>query len=318
MTSRKKFSLGVLVVAVTVTSFWKCSHLPFKDNRQIEVDSPTSEEDSQTTRRADFHEKVKGFYENADADISFYGRVIDQNGHGIADASVRYQLQRVGVVMPDGKIANNNEKDSTSSSGNGSFSVKGRKGLVLTILGIDKVGYRYVGRNANSFGYRGAPNPHKADAASPVDFLLVSEAIPKTKKLYHDFPRFSWNQGPVEIEIPNLGVVTLLPTREKKADQIRGFDWHITVSIDKATMVPIGMGDAPIAPEIGYKKSFEYGAGGEDKQWTGAVRERYAFKSQSGFFGVIDLDIVPDRSDGTQQGSLEVRINESGSRNLDR
>lgn len=316
----KKRSLLVVLVAVSAAFIWKCSQQP-KENAQIgrlDKSSTKREKKVRSIRLFGFQEKVRDFYQNADADITFFGCVIDQNGHGVGGATVHYQLERAGLLMAEGKIVNNNQKANALSSADGSFSVKGQKGLVITVLKIEKEGYRYVGRNASSFGYRGTPDPHKAESAAPINFLMVSGDTPKTKKLYHDFPKFSWNQGPVEIEIPTVGVITLLPTREKEADQIRGFDWHLTVSMDKAEMVPIDMGEAPIAPNQGYQNKFEYGTNREDKQWSGAVRERYAFKTENGFFGVVDLDIVPDRSDGMQQGSLEVRINESGSRNLDR
>lgn len=318
MKNSKKYFLGVLLVACIIITIWISSHSQRKEGykrENIESSSPTPEHES---RQAAFREKIRDFYRGADADISFYGRVIDEKGKGVDDAMVSYQLERSGILMADGKVTNNNEKDTTSSSSDGTFSVTGRKGLVLTVLGIEKEGYRYVGRSTNSFGYRGTPEPHQADAAAPVDFLIVSNEASKTKILYHDFPKFSWNQGLVKIDIPSVGALTLLPTREKQPNQIRGFDWHLTVSMENAEMVHLGMEDAPLAPEIGYKKSFEYGGSREDVPWTGVLRQRYAFKTRAGLFGVIDLEVVARRSDGTQQGLLEVRINETGSRNLDR
>jgi hypothetical protein len=262
-------------------------------------------------------EKIRDFLKDADSQISFYGRVIDQEGVGVQGATINYQLERAGKLMADGSIVNNNQKAECISSNDGLFSVQGAKGLTLTILSIEKEGYRDGKQNLNSFGYRGTPDLHNADLKKPVDFLLISNNIPKTKKLYNKDLTFSWNQGPVEIPIPSVGKIKILPDRDWKPDQIEGFDWKVEISMDGAELVEIEIGQAKIAPEGGYQKSFKYGSKKEDLQWGGAVRRHYAFRTKSGLYGFIDLMLRANREDGNQSTTLEVRLNESGSRILD-
>jgi hypothetical protein len=82
-------------------------------------------------------------------------------------------------------------------------------------------------------------------------------------------------------------------------------------------LVEIEIGHAKIAPKEGYQKSFKYGSKKNDIRWGGAVRRHYAFRTNSGLYGFIDLMFRANREDRAQSTDLEVRLNESGSRNLD-
>ena len=87
--------------------------------------------------------------------------------------------------------------------------------------------------------------------------------------------------------------------------------------MDGAELVEIEIGQAKIAPIDGYQKSFKYGSKKEDLKWGGAVRRHYAFRTNRDLYGFIDLMLRVNREDGSQSTSLEVRINETGSRSLD-
>jgi len=265
-----------------------------------------------------FREKVREFYNQADAEMFFYGRVVDQDGNGIEGAKINYNVERAGALMADNSVANNNSKRAAISLGGGAFSIEGERGLTLRIGLIEKVGYRDSGQSARSFGYRGTPEIHNADPTAPVDFLLVSDSASGTKGLFAKEIKFSWNQGPVDFLIPPVGKFTLLPTRNKEPGRIRDFDWNIEVSMDQAELVKLDIGGAELAPKDGYQKNFRYGSKQGSPKWEGAIQERYAFKTSSGLYGVINLHLVARRPDGETQGSLEIRINETGSRNLAR
>lgn len=262
-------------------------------------------------------EKIRDFFQNADTCVDFYGRVIDQDGKAVEGAIINYRVERVGSLMADGKIANNNQKATCISASDGSFSIKGASGLTLSINLIEKGGYRDGGQNVRSFGYKGIPKIHNADLKKPVDFLLISNNIPKTRKLYDKRLTFSWNQGPVEIPIPSVGKITIIPKRDWEPDQLRNFDWQVEISMEGAEFAKIEMGQAKIAPKEGYQKSFKYGSNKGDLQWAGGIQQHYAFRTTSGFYGFMDFDLSVDREDGAQSTTLEVRLNETGSRSLD-
>lgn len=325
---KKRYFYAFLVLLVGLSLVWNTcrreKQSDTKDSAEKEVnpesttDVPKNQADKIDNNRIQTRaEKIRGFLKDADAQINFYGRVIDQEGVAVQGATINYQLERVGKLMADGSITNNNQKAACISANDGLFSIQGAKGLTLTILFIEKKGYRDGKQNLNSFGYRGTPELHNADLKKPVDFLLISNNIPKTKKLYEKELTFSWNQGPVEIPIPRVGKITIVPKRDWKLGQLEDFDWQVEISMDGAELVEIEIGQAKIAPEDGYQKSFKYGSKKEDLQWGGAVRRHYAFRTNSGLYGFIDIMLRANREDGNQSTTLEVRLNESGSRSLD-
>lgn len=323
-----KYLYALLVLLIGLALVWNTSRRADQNETQhsagIAVNSESTTDDiknqvdkidnNQIQTRA---EKIRDFLKDADAQINFYGRVIDQEGIGVQGATIHYQLERAGKLMAAGDIVNNNEKATCVSTEDGFFSIQGAKGLTLTILAIEKEGYRDGKQNLRSFGYRGTPDLHNADLKTPVNFLLISNNIPKTKKLYDKRLTFSWNQGAVEIPISSVGKITILPERDWKPDQLEGFDWQVEISMDGAELVEIEIGQAKIAPIDGYQKSFKYGSKKEDLKWGGAVRRHYAFRTNRDLYGFIDLMLRVNREDGSQSTSLEVRINETGSRSLD-
>jgi hypothetical protein len=324
----KKYLYALVVLLVVLALLWNTCRRANQNETQDSARNEVNLESTidETNNQADnIHnnqiqtraEKIRNFLKDADAEINFYGRVIDQEGIGVQGATINYQLERAGKLMADGDITNNNQRATCLSANDGLFSIQGAKGLTLTILSIDKKGYRDGKQNLNSFGYRGTPDLHLPDLKKPVNFLLISDVIPKTKKIYNKRLTFFWNQGPVEISLPSVGKITILPERNWKPGQLRLFDWQVEISMDGAELVEIEMGQAKIAPIDGYQKSFKYGSKKEDLQWVGAVRRHYAFRTAGGLYGFINFDLSPDREDGDQSTSLEVRLNESGSRSLD-
>jgi hypothetical protein len=326
MTKQYLYTLLVLIIGLVLV--WNtCHHNDQNENqnsagKKLESKSATHKSTNQKNRIEDKRaptqlEKIRDFLKDADTQISFYGRVIDQDGVGVQGAAINYQLERAGKLMADGNITNNNQKARCLSANDGSFSIQGAKGLTLTILSIEKKDYRDGKQNLRSFGYRGTPDLHDPDLKNPIDFLLISNSIPKTKIIYNKDLVFSWNKGPVEIPILNIGKIIIIPKRDWKPAQLENFDWQLEISIDGAELVEIEIGHAKIAPIEGYQKSFKYGSKKNDIRWGGAVRRHYAFRTNSGLYGFIDLMFRANREDRAQSTDLEVRLNESGSRNLD-
>jgi hypothetical protein len=324
---KKRYFYTILILLVGLALVWKTCRRSLqtytKDSVEMRVNSKfTTDESKNQAEKIDnkiqnYAEKIQDFFKDADAQINFYGCVIDQEGIGMQGATINYQLERAGRLMVDGSIANNNQKAKCLSADHGLFSIQGAKGLTLTILSVEKEGYRDGKQNVRSFGYRGTPNLHNPDLRMPVNFLLISNNIPKTIKLYDKRLTFSWNQGPIEIPISSVGKITISPKRDWKLGQLRDFDWEVEISIDGADLQEIEMGYAKIAPKEGYKRSFKYGSNKGDSQWAGGIQKHYTFRTKSGLYGLINFDLATDREDGDQSTTLEVRLNESGSRNLD-
>ena len=87
--------------------------------------------------------------------------------------------------------------------------------------------------------------------------------------------------------------------------------------MDNVELVSLDDDSAEIAPNEGYQSSFEYGALKGDVKWRGGVQSRYAFKTSEGLYRSIRFNLHPEREDLKVNGSLDVRLNETGSKNLD-
>ena len=116
-----KYLYALLVLLIGLALVWNTSRRADQNETQhsagIAVNSESTTDDlknqadkidnNQIQTRA---EKIRDFLKDADAQIDFYGRVIDPEGIGVQGATIHYQLERAGKLMAAGDIVNNNEK----------------------------------------------------------------------------------------------------------------------------------------------------------------------------------------------------------------
>jgi hypothetical protein len=263
-------------------------------------------------RKNDFRRYVQ----RGNVPITFYGRVIAENGAGLKEVSIGYKVQR-GEALLDG-VKVHTDSGTVLSGADGSFEISKRSGSSLTVGPSVKDGYRDAQRDVRSFGYMGTAEPHESDQNKPVLFVMVKNGAPGTKDIGHKTLKFAWNQGAVRIPLGNkLGDFVIVPTRGRGDGELRNFDWTVKVAMADAELVALGSDHAPIAPAEGYKGSFEYGARNGDAEWRGGLQATYAFRTSGGLYGIARLVIYPARDDSGVNGSLKVGLNETGSRNLD-
>jgi hypothetical protein len=261
-------------------------------------------------------EEIRGYIQRGNVPINFYGRVVDEHGASLEDVSVGYRIQRGEALLEAVKV--HAEHGTVISGADGMFEISKRKGSSLEVGPFVKNGYRDAQRDVRSFGYMGSTEPHDPDAHKPVLFVMAREGTSRTKNIGHKTLKFEWNQGEVRIPLgEKLGDFVFVPTRVKNQDELRDFDWNIKVSMDRAELVFLGEYLAPIAPDTGYQSGFEYGTKKGDDKRPGGASKTWDFKTEDGLYGFIRLAVYPHREDFGVNGSLNVRLNESGSRNLD-
>jgi hypothetical protein len=302
-----------LIVISYLNLFQKKEHSVHLDPKILVTKNPR--EMSETISR---EENIFEFFRGADAQIIFFGRVIDENGNGVVGAKIYYQVRKVGTYLGSGKLKNTNETKQVISTMDGRFEIKNTKGLTLSVGPLEKEGYRNGSKSPRDFGFKGTPELHHADSQKPTEFVIINSIIPKTKEVCDKRMAFAWNKGEVRIILGNkLGDLVLIPTRLKSTSELRDFEWNIKVSMDRAEIVPLGEYYAPIAPDAGYQRIMEYGTNAGDDKLPGGASKSYAFKTNNGLYGLLRLSVYPEREDLGVNGSLDIRLNESGSRNLD-
>jgi hypothetical protein len=314
----KKYYIYIMLLLVfAAIPFWKsCGNDDL--SRDTNAEKTKTKSLRKTSEPKSRMEEIHDFFRNADTRMDFFGRVVDQDGLGVGNVTVHYTVGKAGDFLDSGLIKNTDEKRQVSSNADGKFEIKGAKGLTLSIGPLEKPGYRDGSTDPRAFGFKGTPELHHSDSQNPVEFVVVRSAVPKTRKVYQGRLRFAWNQGEVRTRLgAKLGDFVLTPTRVWRPDLLEDFDWNVKVSVERAELVTLGSYYAPIAPSEGYRREFEYGARKGDPKWRGGLQAVYAFKTTEGLYGLARLVIYPERADFEVNGSLDVRLNESGARNLD-
>ena len=124
-------------------------------NNEVEISGASRlEREQQLQQRAEANWKMP---------ISFYGKVVDEDGNPISDANVEFVWQALSGTP----------KVTTTSDEQGLFRLEGKVGKLLGVY-LEKEGYYVSRREQNSFDY-GSPSAHNfhvADPSSPVVFQL--------------------------------------------------------------------------------------------------------------------------------------------------
>ncbi len=95
------------------------------------------------------------------------------------------------------------------------------------------------------------------------------------------------------------------------------FDWEANIrATGLAIAEPLDY-NTRMAPSTGYAPSCRVGFSPDAKDWAPEVRQRRAFLSNSGAYGLMDLTVYGDGEDGGRCGRVTIYLNKSNSRNID-
>jgi hypothetical protein len=248
--------------------------------------------------------------------ITFYGKVIDQNGAPVPDATVNY-----GALD---KFDAPGSQYQGKSDANGKFSISDIAGAALSV-GVRKEGHYMIdGKSANSFAYGVGPDSARREPPTkenPAIFVLQRMGI--TDPLIHISSRtyrILRNGTPVEVDLTtgqlsvqgNLRVETWTEDQAKDAKQ--HYTWRCRISVPNGGLVERkGKFDFE-APADGYKPSDEIVMLQTAEKWQPQVQREYFVKLNDGRFARIQLKMI---AQGNHFFRLESYLNPSGSRNLE-
>jgi hypothetical protein len=305
----------MVVAAVTYFSF----HRPTPAIRKSPIRSEASKEvaevapDSTAVVSRNDAARLKTVLAVFSTPISFYGKVVDQNGEPVPGAKVYY-----GAAD---KYFGNSSKYSGISDANGLFSITGIRGAGL-FVGVAKEGYAGTKRSGDSFGYgipRGSAPP---TAENPAIFVLRKKAegepLIVLKHRSYEIPK---NGVPVEIGLSSgkkvragEGNVRVESWVDDKDPSRRQFNWKCRISVPDGGLLERKDDSLFEAPADGYQPQDEMGESARDERWSGSRSKDYFVKTGSGY-GLVRFEMLADRRNNAFV--IEAYLNPSGSRNVE-
>ncbi|HTB79776.1 MAG TPA: hypothetical protein VK717_02695 [Opitutaceae bacterium] len=255
--------------------------------------------------------------------IEFYGKVIDQDRHPLADVSV------YATAIYHSAVSEGENKTETKTDAQGLFSFHDMKGRTLGI-GLDKAGYEYGG-DKGPFQYTDLVSKEEhfhPDANSPVIFVMykLRGAEPmihgeKYFKLPHD-------GTPIRIDlltgkqVENGGDILIAMKHDVWPNGIipvqRKFNWSANIAPINGGVVESTQRLMYLAPEDGYIPALTFNYNSDTPGWTSGVDESFYLKTRNNIYSRVSIQLRAVAKVPSRTGiSVEWWLNPSGSRNLE-
>lgn len=264
-------------------------------------------------RRTEAVNKIDGILKTP---ITFYGRVIDQNGDPVPSADVFY-----GVLD---RFATAGATNQTRTQPDGTFTIKGARGAVLQV-GVRREGYYMIdGESASSFAYGVSPDENTKSPPTqfqPAVFKLrkrgFAESLIKLRQNY----RIPHNGVPVQVDlssgkISSSGDLRVEAWTSQDLHNDRGhYDWRCRISILNGGLV---LKAAPFefqAPTDGYRCCDEMVMPRTATDWQPTLKREYFLQLANGRYARMQFEIF---AGGDHFFTVEAYVNPTpGSRNLE-
>jgi hypothetical protein len=254
--------------------------------------------------------------EAANVPVEFQGKVVDENDLPVVGAAVKYRIKSVhqGSGPRDGRTAA--VEKVVLSGGDGGFSIKGERGVLLTVLDISKEGYAFPADGRKDFGYAGFPEIHDSKRAAPVSFALVSRSSADAVEAKSMEITMPWNGRPTRFSMetgerdPSGGLILEC----RRTGRTGVFDWSVRVSVEGGGVLEVGEDSNLLAPEEGYLEALEVGYEKDAKPWRFG-RDVSVFYRRGGEYGRLRLQLCADAGEGEVGAYVDRYRNKKGGRN---
>lgn len=251
--------------------------------------------------------------------ISFYGRVIDEDGRPVAGATVRFSWTDASARGSSDKIA--------TSDADGRFSLVGETGKRLSVR-VAKDGFHSSGgEGGQSFEYAAFFEDiyHRPDTSNPVTFQLIKKLDPEPIVARHLSQRTSYDE-PCYFEI-DRGILVQQPTagaglkftfERSESPQGQPFDWTWKVEGVNSTLSAIADEFPQLAPEDGYVPSWETSQAASAPSFEQTGHARFYVRTAANTYARVEVEVAhPNARSLGPRITVNSFLNPSGSRNVD-
>jgi len=248
--------------------------------------------------------------------ISFWGKVIDEEGKPVPNADVKF-------MAVDKPMSDQGTKYDTTSDTGGLFSISGIKGAGLYVQ-VAKEGYQGTEGSGRLFGY-GIENPNKPPSANnPTVFILKKQGQAEPLKVFSSGGiRVPKNGQPVAVNL-SQGHVTSSDqgdiqvevwTQDQQKDIQGRYPWRCRITAPGGGFVERKKSDDFVAPSEGYKPTVEVSMDQTAARWQRDFDGEYFVKLKGGSFARITFNLT---TGGDHFFMISSYLNpKPGSRNLE-
>lgn len=267
-------------------------------------------------------ELLRNSLESKNAPISFYGRVIDQDGNGLADVHVSMDVRQWHF---NGHWGNTFPEFERITDSRGNFSVENTAGDYLSINSVVKNGYRLSPKAPNSFGYGSVPNPIHPDPQNPV--IIKMWELGESANLVSHRTLFGFQPD------GRIYTLDLLADKKMESGNANGdlrvqfkrqsvlkpkeeYPWTLELSAVNGGLIETTDEFEYLAPGNGYLPQVLFQTNAIFPKAMPDITKDYYFTSRNGqVYGVVSLQIFSDYN-GQSAILVNSRANPNGSRNL--
>ena len=269
-------------------------------------------------RRKAVVEKIMGVLATS---ITFYGKVIDQNGDPVPDAAVGYSALDKFMEPGTGYTG--------TSDGNGQFSISGIRGARLSV-NVRKEGYYFIdGKSNAAFAYGMGPDGYFREPPTKENpTIFVLQKMGKTEPLIYVGSRYyklNKTGDPIEADLKTgkqvpagQGDIRFERWASDQAKNERGrFDWRFRITVPEGGIVEREGQFSFDAPQEGYQNVAEINmpASLGDK-WQYTVDKSYFVKLPEDRYARVNVTIEAGHDNPAFK--LDSYLNpKPGSRNLE-
>jgi hypothetical protein len=253
------------------------------------------------------------------APITFYGKVIDQNGAPVSGASV--DMQANNTAWRSGKPYH------TIANAQGEFSISGSTGLSLYVK-VSKPGYHRVltrgGKPGSDGGFAYGTNLgdgiHHPDPQKPAVFVLQKPGVLEPLLRIDEIRKKVGKNGEalrLSLDDGSHTITIQCWTDDANPTAQRRYDWRFRVSVPGGGMAPREGTFAFEAPVDGYRPSVEHAMSKDlpDGQWKDSVEKSYFVRFSDNVHARIDVRVIAHGAHFVVfSGYLNPKV---GSRNLE-
>lgn len=275
--------------------------------------------------KPELQKQLREIMDNANRPISFFGKVIDQDGNPIPDVKITFSIRYMKEVSPIGIIDTFNHPSKKTNS-DGCFALTGEKGSLLVVKSLEKEGYESSPKAFDgTYWYWHDTNPYQPDPETPTLFRMWKKSGAEKLVKQQTMTRVPYDGTSIIFDlltgkVASNGDMRLMLVRNPR--QIvygqRNYEWTLTVEAVDGGVIETQDEQMYRAPADGYQPKLVIHVPSNMVGWTDRKSVAFYIKSRSGkYYGSVQLDVQVGSDKPTTGLAFRSFINPSGSRNLE-